>query len=176
MTVTGPLLAVAVGVLAAMFVASGVPKLRRPFDSALAMVRFGVLKRIRPVAGRALGGAEVLLGVALVASPSPRWPALAGVALLAVFTTLVAVALARGRSFECACFGTGERISWSTVARNVVYIAAAAGVAAASQPPADRLLGLLAGVLIVCGYLVLSTMATLRPFATTLDGNGAADG
>ncbi|MGW3616065.1 hypothetical protein [Micromonospora arida] len=39
MTVTGPVLAVAVGILAAMFVASGVPKLRRPFDSTLAMVR-----------------------------------------------------------------------------------------------------------------------------------------
>jgi hypothetical protein len=176
MTVTGPALAVATGALAAMFVASGVPKLRRPFDSALAMVRFGVSQRIRPAAGRVLGAVEVLLGVALVASPSPRWPTLAGIVLLVVFTTLVAVALARGRSFECACFGAGERISWATVGRNAVCIAVAAGVAATGQAPADRLLGLLAGVLIVCGYLVLSTMVTLRPFATTLDESGAADG
>src|SRR5687768_12917593 len=97
-----------------MFVASGVPKLRRPFESALAMVRFGVLKRIRPQAGRLLGAVEVLIGAALLLSPSPFVPAAAGLALLSVFTVLIVVALARGRSFDCACFGTGERISWST--------------------------------------------------------------
>jgi hypothetical protein len=167
-----------------MFLASGVPKYRRPFASALAMVRFGVLKRIRPRAGRLLGAVEVATGAALVVAPDPFIPVVVGVALLGTFTVLIAAALARGRSFDCACFGTDEQISWSTVARNLVFLAVAVSGAVAVRPGSgtplpdadDRLLGALVGVLVMCGYLLLSTMARLRPFATTLDGTGNVDG
>ncbi|MER7007499.1 MauE/DoxX family redox-associated membrane protein [Dactylosporangium sp. NPDC000555] len=114
MSFAGTALPLTMGILAAMFVASGAPKLRRPFASALAILRFGVLRGIRPWAGRALGGVEVLVGVAVAVLPNPFWPAVAALLLLSVFTGLVVAALARDRSFDCACFGGGEQISSST--------------------------------------------------------------
>lgn len=184
MSATGVVVAAAAGTLAAMFTVSGVTKLRRPFDSALAMVRFGVLRRIRPAAGRALGGVELLLAVALVATANPFVATLAAAALLVVFTALVARALANGRSFDCACFGAGERISWATVGRNAAFIALAALVAVATAPssgfvPAglsERALGVLTGALVMCAFTLLSTLVTLKPFAVRIETAGDVDG
>jgi hypothetical protein len=184
MSATGVVVAVASGTLAAMFATSGVSKVRRPFDSALAMVRFGVMRRIRPAAGRTLGGVELLLAVALVATANPFAATLAAAGLLGVFTALVAWALAHGRSFECACFGAGERISWVTVGRNTVFIALAALVATATAPnsgfvPAglgERALGVLTGVLVMCAFTLLSALLTLKPFATRIEPAGDVDG
>ncbi|MEV4617404.1 MauE/DoxX family redox-associated membrane protein [Asanoa sp. NPDC049573] len=184
MSTTGVVVATATGTLAAMFATSGVSKLRRPFDSALAMVRFGVLRRIRPAAGRALGAVELLLAVALVAAPEPFVATLAAAGVLAVFTALVAWALAHGRSFECACFGAGERISWITVARNIAFIALAAAVALATAPGGafvaaglgDRALGVLVGALVMCAVALVSVLVTLNPFATRIETAGDVDG
>jgi hypothetical protein len=67
---------------------------------------------------------ELVLG-ALVASGLGRpWPALAAVALLGAFTTLLAVRLAQGRRPPCACFGrfSARPISAWSVVRNLVLI------------------------------------------------------
>ena len=48
---------------------------------------------------------ELLAGLALIANVKPRAGAFVYTGLLIVFTIAVGVALARGLSFECGCFG-----------------------------------------------------------------------
>ena len=94
-----------------VFAVSGVLKLRRPAHVALAMVRFRVVRRVRPNYGRALGIAEILLAIALIL---PSRPVALIVAALLVwgFAALLASALLRGERFPCACFGdTSEEVS-----------------------------------------------------------------
>ncbi|WP_214416054.1 MauE/DoxX family redox-associated membrane protein [Sphaerisporangium fuscum] len=157
--------------MAALFVASGVPKIRKPFGLALALVRFGITRRVRPGLGRLLGAVEVAVGIAVALSPNLLPPAGAAVLLLIAFTAVVARSVAAGQSVECACFGTGETTSWATVVRNVVLIGVALYVALTPAAPTidQRISGLLIGTLITCGYLLISTMATLKPFSVRLD-------
>lgn len=169
-------LGIATGSFAAVFVASGIPKVRRPFGIALALVRFGVARAVDPRAGRALGTVEILLGASFVLVPVPFVPALVAAGLLIAFTAVVVPAMRRGQAFDCACFGVAERIGWSTVVRNIVLSAAAVGAAVALRPgaavplhAADRYAGLLVGTLLICGYLLMVTMAEVKPFATRLD-------
>ena len=77
---------------------------------------------------------EVALGAVLAVGLGRPWTALAAAALLAAFTLVVGVALARGQRPPCACFGRFSQrpISGWTVVRNVVLIAIAAVAAAAS--------------------------------------------
>ncbi|WP_188193222.1 MauE/DoxX family redox-associated membrane protein [Nonomuraea sp. SYSU D8015] len=160
------------GLLAALFVASGVPKIRRPFGLALALVRFGVVGRVRPGLGRLLGVLEVAAGLAVAVSPVLLPAATCALVLLVAFTAVVVRSLLAGQSVECACFGTGETTSWATVARNLVLIGVAAFVAAAPVAPTidQRISGLLIGTVVTCGYLLISTMAVLKPFSVRLDG------
>jgi hypothetical protein len=160
------------GLLAALFVASGVPKIRRPFGLALALVRFGVVGRVRPGLGRLLGVLEVAAGLAVAVSPVLLPAATCALVLLVAFTAVVVRSLLAGQSVECACFGTGETTSWATVARNLVLIGVAAYVAAAPVAPTidQRISGLLIGTVVTCGYLLISTMAVLKPFSVRLDG------
>jgi hypothetical protein len=94
------------------------------------------------------------------------------IVLLVAFTAVVVRSVMAGQSVECACFGTGETTSWATVARNVVLIAVAAFVAAAPAVPTmeQRFSGLLLGTAITCAYLLISTMAVVKPFSTRLEG------
>ncbi|WP_214316808.1 MauE/DoxX family redox-associated membrane protein [Nonomuraea sediminis] len=156
------------GLLAALFVASGVPKIRRPFGLAIALVRFGVVSRVRPGLGRLLGAAEVLVGLAVLLVPRA---ALAALLLLVAFTAVIVRSLLAGQSVECACFGTGEMTSWVSVVRNVVLIGVSVFVGLAPAAPGlDQLItGLLLGTTVTCGYLLISTMVHLKPFTARLD-------
>ncbi|GGO66680.1 MauE/DoxX family redox-associated membrane protein [Nonomuraea cavernae] len=162
------------GLLAALFIASGIPKIRRPFDLALALVRFGVAGRVRPGLGRLLGAVEVAVGVAVAVSPMLLPAAVAALLLLVAFTAVVLRSLAAGRSVECACFGIGERTSPATVVRNLVLMGVASYVAFAPGLPTldQRISGILAGTLLTCGYLLISAMAVVKPFSARLDGRG----
>src|ERR671933_2280657 len=62
---------IAVWILAMIFVWSGVAKLRRPTLAAMAMMDFGILRRIRPRLGSVLGAAEVLVALSLVTGTLP---------------------------------------------------------------------------------------------------------
>lgn len=172
--VLADLVGVGCGLLAALFVASGIPKIRRPFDLAIALVRFGIVHRVRPGLARALGAVELAVGVAVAVAPA-RFPvAVAALLLLAAFTAVIARSLAAGQSVECACFGTGEKTSPATVARNVVLMGVALFVAMAPATPTvdQRITGILIGTILTCGYLLISTMAALKPFSVQLDGRG----
>jgi hypothetical protein len=105
------------------FVWSGIAKAQSPWTVALAVVDFGVIKRpsLRLAWTVALG--EIVLAAMLLIAPamSSSFAALAAgsaVFALLVFSFLIVRALRSGRSFACACFGSGDdRLSGSTLAR-----------------------------------------------------------
>ena len=125
---------IAVWVLAIIFVWSGVAKLRRPTLAAMAITDFGVLSRIRPGLGSALGGAEVLLAVFLATGTLPMLflPVTAG--LLWLFVLLIARSVWLGKDFACFCFGDADsRLSRWTLVRTAA-LAVLASLLAVSLP------------------------------------------
>ena len=75
---------------------------------------------------------EVVLAAALVPAGTARAAALAAAALFALFTVVPLVALVRGQTIDCNCFGAlhSGRLGPATIARNALLIAAAAAAAA----------------------------------------------
>jgi hypothetical protein len=109
---------IAVWVLAIILLWSGVAKLRRPTLAAMAMVDFGVLRRVRPRLGSALGAAELSLALFLITGTLPALflPVAAG--LLWFFALLIAKSLRSGRDFACFCFGDADsKLSRLTLVR-----------------------------------------------------------
>ena len=117
--VTGPAgYGIAIWVLAIIFVWSGLAKLRRPALAALAMNDFGILRRVRPGLGSALGAMELLLALLLVTGTLQVviLPVTAG--LLWFFVLLIARSLWLGKDFPCFCFGDADsRLSRFTLFR-----------------------------------------------------------
>lgn len=135
---------IAAFLLAAVFLLSGVPKLRRPALAAMAIVDFGIGRHVRPLLGLTLGAAEVGLGVLLLFSGRLGLGLAAPV--LWLFALLIGRSLFRGERFACFCFGDGgSAMSWRTLVRTLALaalasIAATAGAAPAQFSPSDRLL------------------------------------
>ena len=71
---------------------------------------------------------ELAVGAALIARLAVPYPAIAALGLLAAFTALIVVRLARGERPSCACFGawSAEPIGPRHVIRNAVLMALAA--------------------------------------------------
>lgn len=82
---------------------------------------------IRPVAIAVLI-AEFAAGSGLFLGVGSRFIALGIILLLLVFTVAIIINLVRGRNMDCGCLGTvaPQRLTWMSVARNVV-IACLAG-------------------------------------------------
>ena len=175
------LLAILRGLLAAVFVASGVSKLTRPFGAALALSQFGIVRSVRISLGRLLGAVELALGVALLLLPAASVAFACAFALLAVFTVLLARALARGETFECACFGAhGAPIGAPTLVRTAVLMLAAAGGLALALGPAPspgwdmRAAGAAAGALLLSQAFLAAELARSKPFSSGLEESGTA--
>lgn len=163
---TGPIgYGIGVWVLAIVFAWSGIAKLRRPELAALAMVDFGVTRRVRPALGGALGATEAGLATLLPTGVFAR-PALAGAAvLLWLFVALVARAVWAGERFACFCFGDGgSNLSWMTLARTLALamLATALALSATPSPLAAEATGRIAqavaagsvvGVVVLASYL-----------------------
>jgi uncharacterized membrane protein YphA (DoxX/SURF4 family) len=73
---------------------------------------------------------EIVLGASLIAQIAPRLFAALALALLALFTLLVARVLASGRRPACACFGawSSRPIGAITVVRNAALMVACVAV------------------------------------------------
>lgn len=119
-------------VLAVMFVASGIAKLRRPDDEA-GWADLGIPKSLRqPWLMRLHPWAEIVLGLALALLGG--WlgalAALAALALMVAYLVMVARTVARKADASCACFGARKRVTRVTVIRNAwLSVLAAATVA-----------------------------------------------
>lgn len=134
---TGLVLLALRALLAAVFTAAAAAKLadRRALRETL--VDFGLP---RSVAGVAIlvPAAELAVAVLLLPASTARPGALAGLALLALFTAAVAVQLARGHRPACNCFGAthARPIGPVTLVRNGALLACAAAVVAAGADDA----------------------------------------
>ncbi len=91
-----------------------------------------------PVVAAAVVGVEIAAGITLVLNLWTRAAALLLAGLLAVFTLGLSSALVRGIDLACGCFGGNTPATWWTVLRDVVLLALAIGVAAASPPSPAR--------------------------------------
>ncbi len=126
---------IAVWVLTIIFAWSGVAKLRKPALAAMAITDFGILRRIRPRLGSALGGTEVLLALFLATGILPMvfLPVTAG--LLWLFVLLIARSLWLGEDFACFCFGDADsRLSRWTLVRTAALAMLASLLAVAPLP------------------------------------------
>jgi thiol-disulfide isomerase/thioredoxin len=126
--------------LAAVFGVAGVAKSYRPDRTRAALAGFGVPERLTPWLAPALPFAEGITGVLLLPFVAPRLGAGAALAMLAVFTAVVARSLSRRQVVDCSCFGTilPRPIGRHTLVRNALLMAAA-GVVVAFGPGAASL-------------------------------------
>lgn len=120
-------------VLAAVFLVSGVAKLLDLAGGKTAMRAFGVPESLSRPAAILLPIVEILVAVLLIPVETARWGAVLALALLLVFIVSIGYNLARGRKFECHCFGelTHSEIGRSTLVRNAVLAVIAAFIAVA---------------------------------------------
>lgn len=152
-------------VLAAVFAVAGAAKLADRAGARKAAVDFGAPEAVAGPLAVALPLAELAVSVLLLPAGTARWGALGGLALLAVFSAAIAVALARGRAPDCHCFGQlhSEPAGGKALARNGLLAALAVFVTGAgwSDPGTGALawIGSLDGAEILA--LVLGTVALL---------------
>jgi len=127
---------IAVWVLAIIFAWSGISKLRQPILATMAMVDFGVLRRVRPRLGSALGAAELSLALLLATGVLRTVFLPIAAALLWLFALLIAKSLRSGKRFACFCFGEADsELSRLTLVRTAT-LALLASVVAIAPPPA----------------------------------------
>ena len=160
--------------LAVVFLLSGLAKLPRRAEFVVAVRNY---RLVPDRAGAAIGkilppvelGAGALLALGLGVRPVAALLAL----FLLVFSGAVAINLVRGRTIDCGCYGpvAQRQITWLTVARNAILVAAAA-VVVAEGPTAlalDRLVPGTAGPkLSTSSALALLAATSLALVAATL--------
>lgn len=76
---------------------------------------------------------EIGLGAALVAGIWNRQAGLLAAGVYAIFTAALASVILRGMDVDCGCFGDlfgGSTVSWMTIARNGLFVAASLAVLA----------------------------------------------
>ena len=118
--------------VAAVFAVAGLAKLRDPASSRAAIGASGVPRRVRGVVEHTLPLVELAVAASLLLSDA-RPARLAAVALITVLNVGVGVAVLRGTTDRCGCFGrAATRLGAPTVVRNsavafaavVLYVAA----------------------------------------------------
>ncbi len=128
--------------LAIVFAAAGVGKLRDPAGSRAALEGFGVPQALATPGARALPLAELAAALALAIPAVARWGAVAALLLLLAFIGGIARSMARGEAPDCHCFGQlhSEPAGRGTLVRNAVLAALAIAVVIHGGGPsyADR--------------------------------------
>ncbi len=146
---------IAAAAIALVLLWSGTEKLRRPMGAAIALVTFGLVRRVDRRLGWIVGTLEVSLGGLILLEPAARAPLLIAAGLFSVFVFLLARAVATGQSEPCHCFSeSDEPISVATVVRTLALaVVAAAAAGAPTAPPASSYERLL---VIACGAAIVS--------------------
>lgn len=130
-------LVVARVLLAVVFGVAGAAKLVNPRVTRTRVRDFGVAGPWITAVTVAVPVAELVVAAGLLWPPTVRWAALAALALLTGFTTLMAVNLRRGRRPACGCFGARDTtpVSTTTLVRNG-FLATSALLVALGTPVA----------------------------------------
>jgi len=160
-----------VTLLAAVFFAAGISKLRalETFEGVVQNFRLLPERLVAPAA-YTLPIVEVAVAAALLVPVSRSYGALAAVGLIGVFTVAVAINLLRGRrEIDCGCFNSElkQRLSWWLVLRNLALAGLAwwlAG-AAVSTSAASWVPWLLGGVTAAMAAIIYVAAATLSAIA-----------
>jgi putative oxidoreductase len=115
--------------IGAAFIYAGVIKIQDPSELAITVASFQILPNIliSPLA-LTLPPFEIISGV-LLAIGIWRRPAALGIVLISgVFLVAIAVALARGLTIDCGCFGTGtpsRAKMWLDLGRDILLLGGA---------------------------------------------------
>lgn len=92
--------------LAVVLLLAGFSKAVKPRELRHVLVRLGLAGRAASGAAGLVIGAEITVGVALLALPAQLWPRAAALALAAGFAGAGTVALLRREPIACHCFGS----------------------------------------------------------------------
>jgi uncharacterized membrane protein YphA (DoxX/SURF4 family) len=164
-------------VLATVFLLAGLAKLPRREQFALLVVRYGLLpSRVVGPFSRFVPVFEIVAAIFLALGIKTQIVSALLGALLTIFTLATVIALLRGRTLVCECFGEASPrpVTWLTVERNGMFIALAAVIVIGASPAlaidslltSDRanvssreaLASLVVGTVIVLGALNLSEL------------------
>ncbi|OQW96500.1 MAG: hypothetical protein BWK77_04445 [Verrucomicrobia bacterium A1] len=114
-------------IVAAVFIAAGIPKILEPHAFAIAVFRYQMLPfSLVNLMAIFLPWIELVAGIALLSPRSRGGAAAIILAMLIVFTVAIAVSQARGINIACGCFSVdpdAKHIGWWNLARNVGLIA-----------------------------------------------------
>ncbi len=95
-------------ILGGVLLVAGALKVRDPYGSATSVRAYQILPvDLANLLGFVLPFAEVVIGIFLILGIWVRLSAIAGGALMLVFTIAIAQAWIRGISLDCGCFGKG---------------------------------------------------------------------
>ncbi len=110
--------------LAAIFLAAGIAKLREPWPNLAASIYTFKLvpdTMLEPMA-RILPWIEVLLGAAVISGIRLRWTSLAATLMLAAFLSVLIRSWAVGLQVDCGCFGSGEPLGPKVILRDSLML------------------------------------------------------
>lgn len=129
--------------LAFVFLLAGATKLADPIGWRKALRDFGLPAVLAPPAVLLLPVLELAVGAALVPATLAWYGAWGSLALLIAFLIVMGIAIVRGRKPDCRCFGQlrPKPIGWSTVIRDGILAACAAGLVARGRSGAGPAIG-----------------------------------
>jgi len=156
--------------LGAICLLAGAEKLRAPRTFFEGVKQYGLVSpRLAPLVGSVLIGAELVIGLLLVAGLVPTLAALGAILLFGVFAVALAVNLAQENTAPCHCFGASEVETISPVAlvRALVLevIAIAVLVYALGDTAGITRHELLPSLLMAAGLVTVTRLSGLFPLA-----------
>jgi len=139
-TPAGILAAILRVALGAIFLYAAWIKLREPWAIfAISIDSYQVLPTWAvELTARGLPWFELVLGIVLISGFWRRPATIFTSLLLLVFFSLMVRALLKGMQIDCGCFGPGERLSWVTLLRDGVLLAASLWLTFTALQPSRR--------------------------------------
>jgi putative oxidoreductase len=109
--------------IAGIFIYSSYVKIKAPLEFAATLSAYQLFpaKLIFPMADY-FPWVELLLGLLLLSGWQIRYVSMAAAALLSFFIIILSITYLRGIEADCGCFGSGDRISPLTLARDFVFL------------------------------------------------------